>query len=98
VIHNADGKGQTERHLRELLDDVRVQATAIAVVAPSGQSFPRTVADWSANTDLSLLGMSRPPAAERSAYAERLNQMIDAVGTVLLVHSASEEKLLADDL
>lgn len=98
VIHNADGKEQTENHLRELLDDVRVQATAIAVVAPEGHSFQRTVAEWSANSDLSLLGMSRPPAAERIAYAQRLNQLIDAVGTVLLVHSASEEKLLAEDL
>ncbi|MFZ1753329.1 MAG: hypothetical protein WBO46_15660 [Caldilineaceae bacterium] len=97
VIHNEGGREQTERHLGELLDSVRLQATAVVVVVPEDEPFHRTVSEWSRETDLTLLGMNRPAAEARPAYAQRLDEMIGSVGTVLLVHSANEEKLLAGD-
>lgn len=97
VIRNEDGRAQTERHLQALLDGVRLQATAVVVVVPEGEPFHRTVSEWSRETDLTLLGMSRPDAEARPAYAQRLDQMIHSIGTVLLVHGGHEEKLLAED-
>ena len=97
VIHNADGAQQTEHHLRSLLKSVRVQAHAVVVVTPEDEPFHQTLRTWNTDTDLTLLGLSRPPAEERATYARRLDQMLKSLGTVLLVHSANEDELLAED-
>ncbi len=94
VIHRAEGREQTEAHLRALLAEVRVDAEPHVIVAPEGEPFIETVRRCSGDTDLTLLGMARPAPEQVEGYAERLDGLVRSVGTVLLVHSAHEEALL----
>lgn len=94
VIRNEEGRAHTKRHLRDLLDRVRVNAEPIVLVAPVRQDISVTIREQSAHTDLTLLGINRVGAAAAPAYAYRLNGMVSAIGTVVLIHSADEEELL----
>ncbi len=98
VIHAAEGVQQTEDHLRQLLDEVRLAADPVVIVAPETQSFAQIAIEWSQQTDLTLLGMNRPQSQEQAPYAEQLNELVSTLGTVLLVHSAGEEKLLEAEM
>ncbi len=95
TLPRREGREQTEAHLRALLDRVRVNAEPVVVVPPRGERFPDTVQTWSRETDLTLLGMNRPEAEERASYGNQLNGWLSGVGTVLLIHSAQTEDLLA---
>lgn len=94
VIHHKEGREQTETHLRQLLDSVRVEGEPVVLVMPEGQPFALTVRQQSRNTDLTLLGMSRPDSNGEEEYAQRLNEFVCAIGAVLMVHGADEEEIL----
>ena len=64
------------------------------IVPPQDEPFPETVKTWSAQTDLTLLGMNRPDAEDRARYGNQLNDWLSAVGTVLLIHNGQTEDLL----
>jgi hypothetical protein len=94
VIHNEDGRGQTELHLRALLASVRVNAEPVVVVTPEREPFHHTAQPLSSGTDLTLLGMKRPQPEDRESYSRQIDEIVGLMGTVLLVHSANEEELL----
>ena len=94
ILPRGEGREQTEAHLRALLDSVRVNAEPVVIVPPQDEPFPETVKTWSAQTDLTLLGMNRPDAEDRARYGNQLNDWLSAVGTVLLIHNGQTEDLL----
>ena len=69
ILPRGEGREQTEAHLRALLDSVRVNAEPVVIVPPQDEPFPETVKTWSAQTDLTLLGMNRPDAEDRHGTA-----------------------------
>jgi amino acid transporter len=93
IIEGEEGRERTRAHLEELLDEVRVEATPNIIVHP-GRPQPDLFAEHSRDVDLTLLGMPVPPTGEESAYAERLDGLARAVGTVMLVYNAQ----VSDDL
>ena len=79
-----------------LLDSVRVEAEVEVIVRDEpGRPFADIVGEHSAASDLTVLGMQRPTDADAEPYAEGLDALAAAAGTVLLVHSGiSEEDVL----
>jgi amino acid transporter len=94
VIRNEEGREQTEVHLRELLERVRVKAEAVVLVSPKQRDISITVREQSRHTDLTILGINRVDAEGAAGYAQRLDGMVKAIGTVILVHSGDEDELL----
>lgn len=94
VIRSEKGRQQTETHLRQLLERVRVKAEPVVLVTPRDQDIAVTIRAQSRDTDLTLLGINRVDAEQAPAYAERLEGLISAIGTVMMVHSGEEEELL----
>lgn len=94
VIRSEEGKQQTEAHMRQLLDDVRVVGEPLVLVLPEDVSIAQALQKQSGKTDLTILGMNRPDDDESAVYSQRLAELADAIGTVLLVHSADAEELL----
>lgn len=101
VIENEDGREQTRAHIERVLDRVNVEATPHVIVRPpAGPGEERTrIADLLAansdEADLTLLGLQAPALDDAAAYAERVESLVEAVGSVLLVHNGSgEEELL----
>lgn len=97
VIHGEEGRGQTQAHLEELVAKVRLHAEPVVIVAPEGQSFAETVRIHSQETGLTLLGMNRVRGAEIPRYSEQLEEMVQTIGSVLLIHSAVQEEILEVD-
>lgn len=94
VIGSEEGRKQTEGHLRQLLEDVRVAGEPLVLVLPEDVPIAQALQKQSGKTDLTILGMNRPDDNESEVYAQRLASLADAIGTVLLVHSADAEELL----
>ncbi len=98
IIPGAEGQAQTQAHLQALLDQVRVAATPIVIVAGTDESIGDIMQKWSQDTDLTFLGMNRPAPEERESYSQWLNDFIAPLGTVILVQNADEiDELLEVD-
>lgn len=94
AIGAEEGRQQTEEHMRQLLQSVRVVAEPLVLVLPESTSIVHALREQGRKTDLTILGMNRPEEDEAERYSQRLAELADAIGTVLLVHSADEEELL----
>ena len=96
IIDGEDGVIQTEKHLQQMLADVRVEAEPVVIVRENTkQPIAQVIKANSANADLTLLGMKLPTAEEAAGYSRRLDELVQAVGTVLLVRNAElDEDLL----
>ena len=99
IVESAEGVAPSRRHMAELFEDVRVDATPeIIVRADPDRPIADVIAAHSRDTDLTLIGMLKPDQDAVEPYGERLALLVDAVGTVLLVHNASpREDLLHVD-
>ena len=94
VIRSEEGREQTEAHMRQLLEDVRVAGEPLVLVQSDDIPIAQALQKQSGRTDLTILGMNRPDEDESGVYGQRLASLADAIGTVLLVHSANDEELL----
>ena len=89
VIDNEEGVERTQAHLIQMLAAVRVDAEPVVIVRhDQNQSIAEVIKENSRDADLTLLGMKLPTVAETAAYSQRLNDLTEAVGTVLLVRNA----------
>jgi hypothetical protein len=83
----------TRRNLEKIIGDARVEAEA-AIIARNPPDKPRAeiIAEHS-KADLVMLGL-RPPEEEETAehFESRVSDLLDGVGTALLVRSSSEFK------
>ncbi|WP_420644040.1 amino acid permease [Candidatus Leptofilum sp.] len=96
IIDGKEGVAQTKAHLDEMLDDVRVEAEPVVIVRDDPQqSIPQVIKDNNLDADLTILGMKLPTIDEIDSYSRRLDELVRAVGTVLVVRKAAlEEDLL----
>lgn len=96
VVTSEEGVAQTRASMQQLLDQVRLVAEPVIIVRPdSTRPISELMAERSRDADLTLIGMQLPVVDQTEAYAERLNEIIAAVGSVLLVRSGeTDEDLL----
>lgn len=96
IIDGKDGIAQTQAHLEQMLADVRVEAEPMVIVREDARkSIAEVIKENSFDADLTLLGMKLPAKEESAPYSRRLDELIQGVGTVLLVRNAQlDEDLL----
>ncbi len=98
IIDSEKGFDDTERHMRQLLEKVRVDAEPIIIVRTDRkQPISELITEHSQNADLTLLGIQLPEEDQVPEYSERLNNLVETVGTVLMVRNASQDDLLGTD-
>jgi len=97
VIDNEDGVPDTTAHMDSLLTAVRMDAEPLVIVNKDHKPFSEVIKATSTHTDLTIMGMGLPPEGEEAAYAERLNAVVESVGSVLLVRNAEDYDILAGD-
>jgi len=95
IIDREQGKQQAYDHLKTMLEEVRVDATPVVLVKekPDAHVTP-IIRDHSMDADLTLLGMKVPEEEEIADYGEYLNNLVESIGTVLLVRSSQREGVL----
>ncbi len=95
IITGREGQEATKAHMNQLLRRYRLEAETVIIVRENrSQAVPEIIAEWSTDSDLTLLGMNVPEAELGAAYAERMGELIGPLGTVLLVRGAQQEELL----
>ncbi|HSH03250.1 MAG TPA: amino acid permease [Anaerolineae bacterium] len=96
IIDGAEGLDQTQAHLEQMLATVRVEAEAVVIVRQNPQTpIADVIKAHSDLADLTLMGMKLPDANEVESYSQRLNELVQGVGSVLLVRNAeTDEDLL----
>ena len=97
IVNNEQAVEDTRTHMEDLSKSVRVPVEPIVIVrANAEQSVAEIISQSSADADFTLLGMHLPVANEVQPYCDRLNDLVQAVGSVLLVRNAElDEDLLA---
>jgi hypothetical protein len=97
VVNNEAAIPKTEKHLADLLKSARVQARPVIIVRRSpDEPLSDIIYDRSQDADLTILGMHLPSPDEADAYSSRLNNLVESVGTVLLVRNAELDESLLD--
>lgn len=96
IIDSPEGVEQTRAHLVQMLAAVRLEAEPVVIVRASPKRpISEVIQENSVDADLTLLGMKLPTFEEAAVYSERLDELVRAVGTVLLVRNAQlDEDLL----
>lgn len=92
IIRAEAGIADTKAHMNDLLHKARVTATPVIIVASEKQSVAQVIAENSGAADLTLLGMQVPKEADAVAYSERLNELVQSVGTALLIRNGEESQ------
>ncbi|MEL6407113.1 MAG: amino acid permease [Chloroflexota bacterium] len=97
VIDDQAGVQSVTAHMRSLLNEIRVIAEVLVIVNEDEKPISQVIGETARNTDLTILGMGLPLAGEEAIYGERLNELVESVGTVLLVRNAATYDLLDTD-
>lgn len=98
IITSAGGHAQTEAHLVELLENMRVRATPVIIVEPDrNRTFDLVIAEQSKDSDLIILGVRAPLAGQSHAYAEQINRLLSQIGTTLLISSPWDSTFLKNE-
>jgi len=98
IIDSEKGFKDTESHMKQLLEEVRVDAEPVIIVRTDRtQPISDLITQHSEDADLTLLGIQLPDADRVAEYGERLNNLVESVGTVLMVRNASQDDLLGMD-
>ena len=93
VISDEKKVPESRAELEKLLSDVRVEAEPVVIVREDPlQSITHLMAEWSRDADLTMLGMQLPQANRVESYGQRLEELVKAVGTVVLVRNAEEDE------
>ncbi len=99
VVQKEDGIAQIEAHMMEMINRVRVTATPV-VLTPDfeGESIKSIVSRYSKETDLTFWGMQAPEISGSEEYAMQLEDIVENLRAVLLVHNGRPlESVLSED-
>ena len=97
IIDNESETEETRKRLTSLLAEVRVKASPKAVVRNPDESVSEAIARTSGDADLTIIGMQMPTVSNAEETAQRVHDLIDPLGSVLMVRSAETEDVLSGD-
>ncbi|MCA8916335.1 MAG: amino acid permease [Planctomycetes bacterium] len=97
VSDNEADAETTRQRLVKLLAEVRVKASPKPVVRRDGETIAEAIARTSGDADLTIIGMQMPTDTNSQEVANRVHELIDPLGSVLMVRSAEEQDVLSGD-
>jgi solute carrier family 12 (potassium/chloride transporter), member 4/6 len=80
---------ENRKKLDELLHEARIDASTKLLIKPKQLSIHELIHRESADADVVFLGLRNPLPQERQAYAQRLHELSEGLGTVFFVKNAS---------
>ncbi|GAB5494019.1 MAG: Na-K-Cl cotransporter [Phototrophicaceae bacterium] len=99
VIEDPAGIEDTTAHMKDLLHEIRMDAEVLIITNENYEKpISQIIHETAIYTDLTILGMGLPADGDEEAYAERLNELVESVGSVLLVRNAESYDLLEMDI
>jgi hypothetical protein len=93
IVDTAIAYKQTEESLAAIIKDSRVTAEANIIPKEADQRpISDYIAETSANTDLVIMGLREPRPDEAGHFVDHVGELIERLGTVLLVRSSTQFK------
>ncbi|MBW6508117.1 MAG: amino acid permease [Desulfuromonadales bacterium] len=89
LASNPLAKAQTERLLRQLIPEIRIEADIDVKIKEAGVSVREAIHAESAGADVVILGLATPAAGEEERYAQRLTELADGLPTCFFVNNGS---------
>ncbi len=90
VVTDPAEKEAAHRRLRQVLADAKLKAEAeVLCTDEPGQHPLDVIRRESKDADLTMLGLKEPDPGEGQAFVERINSMLQGLGTVVLVRASS---------
>jgi solute carrier family 12 (potassium/chloride transporter), member 4/6 len=89
LASNPLAKAQTERVLRQLIPEIRIEADIDVKIKEVGVSVREAIHAESAGADVVILGLATPAAGEEERYAQRLTELADGLPTCFFVNNGS---------
>jgi len=89
IASNEMVKEQTEKHLEDLLPDIRIDAEPNIIIKPDDKSIFELIHEQSANAEVVFMGLANPEKGTEEAYAERLEKLAGSLPTVFFVKNSS---------
>jgi len=95
LLDSEEGRKGAEEHIRQLLKSARVDAVPYVVVREDAQkNFTTVLAEQSAETDLTILGLPLPEPENMRELAGRIDTLLQSTGSALLIRSGEKEDIL----
>ncbi|MDJ0755207.1 MAG: hypothetical protein QNJ45_16915 [Ardenticatenaceae bacterium] len=91
IVGAAEAVPTTKAHLQGEISAARVKAEPVILVNPDKRPITSIISEESHEADLTLIGMQLPSEADETSYGERLNALVNSIGTVLIVRNAEED-------
>jgi len=89
IASNSLMKENTERFLRQLIPEIRIEAEIDVMVKPEDVSVKEVIVKESAEAELVLLGLAVPEEGEEESYARRLFDLAEGLPSCIFVHNGS---------
>ena len=89
VASNELMKEQTERFLKQLMPEIRIEAEILVKVKEKQESIAEIMQQESSSADVVLLGLATPEDGQEEDYAARLENMAAGLPTCFFVHNGS---------
>jgi hypothetical protein len=90
VVESENDRDSMEKSLEELIPSTRIQAYPKVIVKSGKDSFKDIIEAESHETELTFLGLADPNPGDEEFYAGMLNDLVENLGTVILVKNSSE--------
>ncbi|MFB3067053.1 MAG: amino acid permease [Planctomycetota bacterium] len=92
VIGDEAGREEATEHLQQLIEEARIEATPVIVVADDPAAAIR---EASADASIVLLGFEPPKAGAEQNFVDGMNGLMEGLGTTLLIWSSGDVRLEA---
>ncbi len=101
IIDSEQKSATTAKNLEKVVSESRVRATPNIIVRnPVNRPIREIITEVSSETDLTLLGLKPPTNDENDIFVDRVNALVEELGSVLLVRASTHfdgTRLLFDD-
>lgn len=87
IVTNKESLHDTQQNLKYLTDSVRIQAKQDVIVKPTDKTVMDIMHETSGSADVVFLGLVTPQQGEEEKYAKRLIDLVDGLGTTVLVRN-----------
>jgi amino acid transporter len=89
IASNEFARNNTERYLKELLPELRIDAAVHVMLKPPKSSVRDVIRMQSSGADVVFFGLATPDEGEEEAYAQRLEELAGHIPVVFLVKNSS---------
>jgi len=89
VASNDHAREETERQLAKLIPEIRIDAEIEVIVKAKESTIREIIHSRSREADIVFLGLAVPEEGQEQAYAARLVELSEGLGTVIFVRNAS---------